>query len=419
MADSNTQSDSEKAKVQAVQVIQVPESALTFADIRKDVHCARLPIAGCGWVDTEDGVVLIDTLLSIRAAEKALERIHEVSGKVKYIIYTHGHLDHVGGCKAFMADEPLEVIASKYLPDRLDAYRMLAPHRGRIAAQQFNLPEVINKGDNWIYPTKTFLGEMTFTLGGKTFELHTTRAETDDVCWVWIPEIKTAFLGDLLIRSFPNIGNPWKPTRFALDWAKTLEDVRAKEPELVFGGGANVAYEGEEVGAVLNANIEAIRSLHDQVVDCINQDMHITEMIHQVKLPDHLRDNPYLKTLYSRPEFFVFNVYRWYHGYFDHNPANLLPRPEKEVKAEIFNLSGDPEKVMTRAKELQKQGQAQLGLQVLDVLIQADPENVEARKIRIKLLEELGANDYCLMSRNSWVYFIDKDKEFLSSKGAL
>jgi len=419
MADSNTQSDSEKAKVQAVQVIQVPESALTFADIRKDVHCARLPIAGCGWVDTEDGVVLIDTLLSIRAAEKALERIHEVSGKVKYIIYTHGHLDHVGGCKAFMADEPLEVIASKYLPDRLDAYRMLAPHRARIAAQQFNLPEVINKGDNWIYPTKTFLGEMTFTLGGKTFELHTTRAETDDVCWVWIPEIKTAFLGDLLIRSFPNIGNPWKPTRFALDWAKTLEDVRAKEPELVFGGGANVAYEGEEVGAVLNANIEAIRSLHDQVVDCINQDMHITEMIHQVKLPDHLRDNPYLKTLYSRPEFFVFNVYRWYHGYFDHNPANLLPRPEKEVKAEIFNLIGDPEKVMTRAKELQKQGQAQLGLQVLDVLIQADPENVEARKIRIKLLEELGANDYCLMSRNSWVYFIDKDKEFLSSKGAL
>jgi len=26
--------------------------------------------------------------------------------------------------------------------------------------------------------------------------------------------------GDLMIGSFPNIGNPWKPTRFALDWAK-------------------------------------------------------------------------------------------------------------------------------------------------------------------------------------------------------
>lgn len=29
----------------------------------------------------------------------------------------------------------------------------------------------------------------------------------------------------------------------------------------------------------------------------------------------------------------------WYHGYFDHNPAHLLPRPEREVNEEIFNLS--------------------------------------------------------------------------------
>ncbi len=403
--------------VQPMQIIQVPESALTFVDIREDVHCARLPIAGCGWVDTDDGVVLIDTLLSIKAAAKTLEKIHETGGKVKYIIYTHGHLDHVGGCKAFMADEPLEVPANKYLPDRLDSYKMLAPHRARIAAQQFNLPENRPRGGNWVYPTKTFLGEMTFTLGGKTFELHTARAETDDVCWVWIPEIKTAFLGDLLIRSFPNIGNPWKPTRFALGWAKTLEEVRAKKPELVFGGGTNVAYEGEEVRAVLDANIEAIRSLHDQVVDCINQDMHITEMIHQVKLPDHLKENPYLQSNYSRPEFFVFNVYRWYHGYFDHNPANLLPRPEKEVKKEIFNLIGSADKIIERAKELENQGQAQLGLQVLDVLIQADPENIEARKLRIEILEKLGKDDYCLMSRNTWAYFIKKDREFLDSKG--
>lgn len=63
--------------------------------------------------------------------------------------------------------------------------------------------------------------------------------------------------------------------------------------------------------------------------------------------------------------------------------------------------------------------QAQLALQVLDVLIQADPEDIEARKLRIELLEQLGSEDYCLMSRNAWVYFIDKDKEFLRTKGVL
>ncbi|MBW2093121.1 MAG: hypothetical protein JRI34_13485, partial [Deltaproteobacteria bacterium] len=271
--------------------------------------------------------------------------------------------------------------------------------------------------EDYVYPTRTFQGSMTFTLGGKTFELYTARAETDDVCWAFVPEIKTAFIGDLIIGSFPNVGNPWKPTRFALSWAKALEEVRAKEPELILCNGGSVAYQGEQVQAALDANISAIRSLHDQVVEHINNDMHITEMIHAVDLPDHLKTNPYLKSSYSRPEFFVFNVYRWYHGYFDHNPANLLPRPEREVMDEIYDLIGGADKILGRAEELCNQGQAQLALQVLDVLIQAEPENLDARELRIRLLETLGSEDHCLMSRNTWVYFIDKDKEFLRSRG--
>ena len=156
--------------------------------------------------------------------------------------------------------------------------------------------------------------------------------------------------------------------------------------------------------------------MHDQVVKYINQDMHISEMIHAVKIPDHLKKNPYLKLAYSRPEFFVYNVYRWYHGYFDHNPAHLLPRPEREVCAEIFELISDSNKIINRAKQLLNQGQAQLGLQVLDLLIQSDPENIEARKLRIELLKDLGTRDYCLMSRNAWFHFINKDKDFIQTK---
>jgi alkyl sulfatase BDS1-like metallo-beta-lactamase superfamily hydrolase len=139
--------------------------------------------------------------------------------------------------------------------------------------------------------------------------------------------------------------------------------------------------------------------------------MHITEMIHAVKIPEHLKKNPQLKTFYSRPEFFVFNVYRWYHGYFDHNPAHLLPRPEKEVLSEIFSLIGDPEKILKKAEELLSKEQPQLALEVLDVLIQAKPDNIEALKLRMKLLKVIGENDKCLMSRNSWHYFINQDKK--------
>jgi len=383
-----------------------------FKDPIESVHTAALPIAGCAWISTKEGVVLIDTLIHPNAAEQVMERIE---GKIKYIIYTHGHYDHVSGTTAFMKDNP-EVIASKYLPDRLDRYEMLAPYRARISAMQFNIPERARPIRKIVRPTKTFLGEMTIKLGSKTFELHTARAETDDVCWIHIPELKAVFIGDLIIgNQFPNIGNPWKPTRYALDWAKELERVRALEPEHIFCNGAGTHFKGGRAKAALDANIEVIHSLHDQVVEYINQDMHITEMIHAVKIPDHLRKSQYLRTFYSRPEFFVYNVYRWYHGYFDHNPAHLLPRPEKEVMKEILGLIGDSEKIAKRAEELFNEGQAQLALEVLDVLIQAKPDNIKARKLRMGILKDIGRNDRCLMSRNTWHYFINKDKQIIRS----
>ncbi|MFX1344821.1 MAG: alkyl sulfatase dimerization domain-containing protein [Promethearchaeota archaeon] len=397
------------SEIKGTRILGVPNAE--FTDPIKDVHTARLPIAGCAWVETTEGVVLIDTISRVNVAKEVFKRI---KGTIKYIIYTHGHGDHVGGAVAFLKDKP-EIIASKYLPDRLDKYKMLAPHRAHISAVQFNIPEIITTPE-FVYPTKTFLGDMTIKLGDKTFELHSVRAETDDAVWVYVPELKAAFIGDLIIAGLPNVGNPWKPTRFALDWARALEDVRALNPEHVFCNGAGYYYTGKKSLKILDYNIEAIYSLHDQVVEHINKGTHITEMIHKIKLPDHLIKNPYLRPLYSRTEFFVFNVYRWYHGYFDDNIAHLLPRPEKEVMGEIYKLIGDSEKILKRAKELLDQDQAQLALEILDVLIQADPENIEARKLRIDLLGNLGKEDYCLMSRNAWVYFINKDKEFIASK---
>jgi hypothetical protein len=82
---------------------------------------------------------------------------------------------------------------------------------------------------------------------------------------------------------------------------------------------------------------------------------------------------------------------------------------------EIFNLIGDSQKILNRTKDLFNNRQTQLALQILDILLQKEPNNIEALKMRIALLKDLGAQDNCLMSKNAWVYYINKDKEFLKS----
>jgi alkyl sulfatase BDS1-like metallo-beta-lactamase superfamily hydrolase len=411
VTEKNKQRASEKNK--AIQVLDFNE--VSFENPHPDVHVAKILIANASWVNTSEGTVVIDTLLYPGVGKQMKQRLDETGGHVKYIIYTHHHGDHVGGAKAFIEDKP-EIIGHRFLPEDLEKYRILQEHRARIASIQFNVPFVPERVRSFVEPTKTYDESMVFSLGDKTFELYHARAETDDATWVYVPEIKTVFVGDLIIAGFPNIGNPFKPTRFALSWARALEAIRAKAPELLIAHGGRAVYAGDDVKELLDVTIEGIYSIHDQVAECINKDVPVDEIIHQVKLPDHLKDHRWLRFLYSRPEFAVYNIYRWYHGYFDHNPANLLPRPAKEVNNEIFNLIGDGERILSRSRKLFEDGDAQLALQVLDVLLKKEPDHIEARKLRLNILERLCEEDYCLMSRNTWVYFMDKDKEFLRIK---
>ena len=69
--------------------------------------------------------------------------------------------------------------------------------------------------------------------------------ETDDATWVWMPTRRLAMVGDLIVSSMPNTGNPNKVQRYTLEWAETLEAIAKCGPRYVLPG-HGPAYRGEQ-----------------------------------------------------------------------------------------------------------------------------------------------------------------------------
>ena len=365
------------------------------------------------WVVTDEGVVIVDTGTGTVAPLVKEEIARETDKPVKYIIYTHGHFDHTEGAPAFMDQHP-EVIGHENVVPRFDRYQRMAPYFRHIMEIQIRQTLPIRKAA-FVYPTITYRDDYSFKLGGLTFNLFHGKGESDDGTLVWVPELKTVFCGDLLEASFPNLGNPFKVMRYAREWADTLERVLALNPDLAIGGDVVLTDNGE-INAHFRETIELLRYLEDAVIDAANRGRNLEQMTEEIKLPPHLENSPNLRQIYSRREFAIYNIWKRYCGYFDFSPSSVLSGPKKELASVARELIGNDDAILQKATDLFENGRLQLALETLDLILKVDEDNVPARRLRLRILENLAGNDICLMSRNVWTYYGDADREFLESR---
>jgi glyoxylase-like metal-dependent hydrolase (beta-lactamase superfamily II) len=368
--------------------------------------------SNAGWVVTPDGVVLIDSGMHRREVYEELART-TAGAPVRYVIYTHGHEDHVLLEPRFRDLVPdAQVIGHGFLPERLRKYEQLRPHLARINSIQFHLaiPPVERQ---YKYPDIVYWDRHELELGGRRFELFHGRGETDDATVVHVPDAGVVFAGDFLISVLPNLGNPYKVPRYAAGWIETLERIAALKPKAVAPGHGTGLVSGEDVDAVLGDTVRGLRYIHDEVVRRMNDGQSLDQMVTEVRLPPELEDSRHLRQTYSRVEFAVMAIRRGYDGWFDGDPSDLLPVPRQAVARELRALIGDDAALLARAAALWSEGLRRAALELVQVILRDDPKHTEARRLRLRFMEELVEADRCVMSRGAWHHFATEDRAAL------
>ena len=363
--------------------------------------------------ETADGIVLVDsgTVLTADATVAAVRAWS--ASPVRWIVLTHGHVDHVMGVAAFDAEaerrgEPgPEVIAHRGVLERFEIYRRTAGYNGWINHRQFGIPPVWPADYRPI--DRLYDDRLDLELGGERFELRHSRGETDDQTWLWAPARRVVCCGDLYIGVAPNAGNPQKRQRFALEWAEALEEIAALEPELVLPG-HGLPLRGEAVRTVLGETGRWLRHLHDETVRLMNEGLGLDEIVSRVRPPEDLAGRPYLREVYDEAEFVVRNVWRRYGGWWDGNPARLKPPLDAELAAEVASLAGGAEALAARADELVQGGELELGAQLAEWAVLADTGSEAAKRARVGAYEALADAATSLMTRGIYRWAARRDQ---------
>ncbi|MFM8311262.1 MAG: alkyl sulfatase dimerization domain-containing protein [Ilumatobacteraceae bacterium] len=337
--------------------------------------------------DTDEGLVVFDVSHAL-SAPRVVEQLRAWrTHRVHTAVYTHGHVDHVTGAHAFDADAasrghaPIRYVGHEAVPLRFDRYAATSGYNGHINMRQFRLPAPAWPAD-FVHPHVTYRDEHAVVVGDERFELRHARGETDDHTWAWVPHHRALCVGDLFIWQFPNAGNPQKVQRYAWDWAVALRTMAGLGADLLLPAHGPALGGRERIARVLHDTAEALESLHGQTLALMNAGARLDEVIHEVRLPDHLAGKPYLQPTYDEPEFVVRNIWRLYGGWYDGNPANLKPAREVDLSREVAALAGGADVLAARAETLAGDGDLRLACHLIEMAVTAEPDSPQLHAVR-------------------------------------
>ena len=314
-------------------------------------------------IATSEGNVVVDVGMHPGRARPAREALLAVSpGPIRHVIYTHSHIDHVGGADAWV-EEGTRIWASENFTDHFfKQYGTFLAAESARAQRQFgrgasledlpcsalgrrvDLEGALNNGARM--PTDVFSGTAEIELGGVRIELVEAHGETHDQLFVWLPEDRILLPGDNWYRAFPNLytirGSAPRPVD---DWIESLDRMRRLKPEILVPSHTGPLRGEDQVQEALRDYRDAIQWVRDAVVRGANDGQDVDTLAETIGLPRHLAEIRANTELYGQVDWSVRAIYGNELGWFDGLASELYPLPRPELAKRTIAAMGGVETV--------------------------------------------------------------------------
>jgi alkyl sulfatase BDS1-like metallo-beta-lactamase superfamily hydrolase len=389
-------------------------------------------LANISFIKSKKGWIVFDPLTAKETAKAALDFINEKVGKrpVVAVVYSHSHADHFGGVRGVVDEADVKsgkvqiiapvgfmkyavsenVYAGNAMSRRLFyQYGVLLP-RSPFGHVDQSIGKNTAAGNLGLIPPNRIIEkdieELTVD-GVKMVFQNTPGTEAPAEMNTYFPQLKAFWAAENICGTVHNIYTlRGALVRDALEWSKQINLALYKfgaEAEVMFASHSWPRWGNDRIQEVMRAQRDIYGNLNNEVLHLANKGVTINEVHNVYKPPKSLQQQWAAHSYHGSEEHNSRAVINRYLGYWDANPATLIPLSPHDSAPLYVEMMGGANKIIAKGKQLYDQGKYRLAQEILNKLVFAEPNNQAAKDLLADVWEQIGYQKESPSVRNSFL----------------
>lgn len=389
-------------------------------------------LANISFIKTNTGWIVFDPLTSKETARAALELVNEKLGKrpVVAVVYSHSHGDHFGGVRGVVDEADVKsgkvkiiapagfmehAIAENVYAGNAMTRRMYFQYGVLLPRSPFgHVDQSIGKntaaGNLGLIEPNVYITEPfeKMTVDGVEMEFQNTPGtEAPAEMNTYFPQYKAFWAAENITGTIHNIYTlRGALVRDPLAWSKNINNALYRygnNAQVMFASHSWPRWGNERIQEVMRTQRDAYAHLNNEVLHLANNGVTINEIQNVYQLPDSLKKQWAAHSYHGSEEHNSRAVINRYLGYWDANPATLIPLSPKDSAPLYVEMMGGSSKILAKGRQLYKQGKYREAMEIVNKLVYAQPDNTAAKDLLADIFEQIGYQKESPSVRNSFL----------------